>query len=257
MPRESDSGYDSDESDLETEWLFPPDARSDPSRRAENSPAADTRADAGDRIGAFEKAAFGVDNSPARGTEADDRTLAAPEVGTVPAGAVGEKSPARRSRKRVLAFTTLVVLLVVAAVGAVATIGRNGGAKSSSGTMPTAGRKGSTSTGSRTDVTTTTTPAPASSAPSAAPSAPVSFTVRSSCGGRDCAVAVREQPSKAAKQVGSLRTGQVVQISCSTHGDSVDDHDTGQRSDVWYRFADTGGYSSAIYLQGPAVQDCR
>ena len=33
MPRESDSGYDSDESDLETEWLFPPDAGSDPSRR--------------------------------------------------------------------------------------------------------------------------------------------------------------------------------------------------------------------------------
>jgi hypothetical protein len=59
----------------------------------------------------------------------------------------------------------------------------------------------------------------------------------------------------AAAAAGSLRNGDVVQVSCSTHGESVADRDTGQRSDVWYRL-DTGRYVSALYLEGPAVPDC-
>jgi hypothetical protein len=66
MARGSDSGHDSEESDLETEWLFPSDVRTD-SPRATNSTTADSPADASDWIAAFEKAAFGVDNSPAFG----------------------------------------------------------------------------------------------------------------------------------------------------------------------------------------------
>jgi hypothetical protein len=248
MARGSDSGHDSEERDLETEWLFPSDVRSD-SARATNSTAADPPADVGDRIVAFEKAAFGVDNSPAFRTDAGDRAHAVSGVAPATAEAFGEMPPAGRSRKRVLVFAAIVVLLAVAAVGVVAGVGRNGGAKSSPRVAPTARSEASTSTTSRAEVTTTIAPAPA-------PSAPISFTVHSSCGGRDCEVAVRERPSTAAEAVGSLRSGEAVQIACSTHGDRIDDRDTGQQSDVWYRLAGTGGYSSALYLEGPTVQDC-
>jgi hypothetical protein len=249
MARGSDSGHDSEERDRETEWLFPSDARSDSTMRGGDSTSADTPADAGDQIAAFEKAAFGVDNSPAFRTDIDDGTRAASGVVPATAEAFGEIPPAGRSRKRVLVFAAVVVLLGVAAVGVVAAVGRDDGGKSRPRVAPTARNEASTSTASRAEVTTTIAPAPA-------PSAPIAFTVHSSCGGRDCAVAVRERPSTAAKTVRSLRSGEVVQISCSTHGDRIDDRDTGQQSDVWYRLAGTAGYSSALYLAGPAVQDC-
>jgi hypothetical protein len=249
MASGSDSEYDSDERDLETEWLFPSDARSDSATRTGGSTTAGTRTEADDRIAAFEKAAFGVDNSPTFRTNTGDRTRTASRVVAAPTEAFGEMPPAGRSRKRVLIFAAVVVLLGVAAVGVIATVGRNDGAKSSPRVAPTARSEAPTSTASRAEVTTTIAPAPA-------PSAPIAFTVHSSCGGRDCAVAVRERPSTAAKTVRSLRSGEVVQITCSTHGDRIDDRDTGQQSDVWYRLAGTAGYSSALYLAGPTVQDC-
>jgi hypothetical protein len=55
---------------------------------------------------------------------------------------------------------------------------------------------------------------------------------------------------------GSLRAGEVVQVNCSTRGELVEDRDTGQRSDVWYRLAGTNGYTSSLYLTGPTVPDC-
>jgi hypothetical protein len=248
MARGSDSGHDSEESDVETEWLFPSDVRTD-SARATNSTTADSPADASDWIAAFEKAAFGVDNSPAFRTDTGERTHAVSGVTPASEEAFGEMPPTGRSRKRVLVFAAIVVLLAVAAVGVVAGVGRNDGAKSSPRVAPTARSEASTSTTSRAEVTTTIAQAPA-------PSAPISFTVNSSCGGRNCDVAVRERPSTAAKTVRSLRSGEAVQISCSTHGDRIDDRDTGQQSDVWYRLAGTDGYSSALYLAGPSVQDC-
>jgi hypothetical protein len=116
MARGSDSGHDSEDRDLETESLFPSDVRSD-SARATNSTAADPPADVGDRIVAFEKAAFGVDNSPAFRTDAGDRAHAVSGVAPATAAAFGELPPAGRSRKRVLIFAAIVVLLAVAAVG--------------------------------------------------------------------------------------------------------------------------------------------
>jgi hypothetical protein len=249
MVSESDSGHESDERDVEADWLFPSEVRSDPAGGAGNSSTADTPADVRDRIAAFERAAFGVENSPAFPTDTEDRAHTASEGVSATAEVFTEMPPVGRSRKRILIFAAVVVLLGAAAVGAVAAIGRDDGAKSSSSVPPAARSEASTSAGSRAEVTTTITPAPV-------PSAPIAFTVHSSCGGRDCAVAVRERPNTAAKQVGSLRTGQIVQIMCSTHGDLIDDRDTGQRSDVWYRLADTDGYSSAMYLDGPTVQDC-
>ena len=248
MARGSDSGHDSEERDPETEWLFPSDVRSD-SAAATNSTTADPPSDAGDWIAEFEKAAFGVDNSPAFRTDTADRTNGVSGIAPATAEAFEEMPPARRSRKWVVVFAAIVVLLAVAAVGVVAGVGRNGGAKPSQRVAPRARSEASTSTTSRAEVTTTITPAPT-------PSAPISFTVHSSCSGRDCEVAVRERPSTAAKTVRSLRSGDAVQISCSTHGDRIDDRDTGQQSDVWYRLAGTGGYSSALYLEGPPVQDC-
>src|SRR4029450_6539882 len=100
---------------------------------------------------------------------------------------------------------------------------------------------------SRAVAPTTLAPTAAPSAPSASPSPPVGFTVHSTCSGRDCAVTVREGPSTVSKNVGSLSWGQGVQVNCSTHGESIEDTDTRQRSDVWYRLADTAGYVSAVY----------
>jgi hypothetical protein len=255
MASDADSGHDSDEADPETEWLFPSNVRADPATRAGSSSTAATHADA-DRIAAFEEAAFSSDSSGAFPTDPDARTESDSGVVPATAAASGATPRAGRSRKRDLVVAAVVVLVImVAAVGVVAAIRRDGGAKSSSGVPAVRGER-STSTTSRAQVTTTIAPTVAPSAPSTLPSTPTSFTVRANCGGRDCAVAVRERPSTGARQVATLRTGQIVQINCSTHGDSIDDRDTGRRSDVWYRFADTDGYSSALYLEGPTVADC-
>lgn len=253
MASDSDSGRDSGEADQETEWLFPSDSRSEPATQGDRSASTDTPADA-DRVTAFDEAAFGAENSGAFRT--DPVTEPAPTRSPFqPPERPSERTrEPRRSRKRLLVVAAVVVLLiVVAGVGVVAAMRRDGGAKSSSGAVRS---HGSTSTTSRAQVTTTVAPAVTSVAPSTSPATPAAFTVRASCAGRDCAVAVREAPSASARQVTSLRTGQVVQINCSTHGDAIDDRDTGRRSDVWYRFADTGGYSSALYLDGPTVPDC-
>jgi Mrp family chromosome partitioning ATPase len=39
-------------------------------------------------------------------------------------------------------------------------------------------------------------------------------------------------------------------------GGSINDADTWHQSDVWYRLAETNGYSPAIYLECPAVPAC-
>jgi Bacterial SH3 domain len=255
MASRSDSGHDSDERHLDRELFDTSDSHSDAAKRAGNASTADTRADASGWIRSFEEAAFGVANSPAFGTDTDDRTRAESRAATADA-AFGDM-PTVRSRKRLMVVAAVVVLLVAAAAGgAVALIGHNGEAKSSSGVSTTAGSESSTITGSRAVAPTTIAPAAAPSAPPASTSTHTSFTVHSTCGGRDCAVAVREKPSTDARNVGSLRAGEVVQISCSTHGELIQDSDTGQRSDVWYRLAGTDGYSSAAYLEGPTVPDC-
>jgi len=232
---------------LESDWLFQSDIRSNSATRASDSTTADTRAESGERIAAFEKAAFGLDNSSTFQPDAGARTRAASRGVPAATDAFVEAPPARRSPKRVLIFAAVVVLLGIAAVGVVAAIGRDNGAKSSPRVAPAARSEVATSTAPPAEVTTTIAAAPP-------PSEPIAFTVR--CGGGDCAVAVRERPSTAAKTVRSLRSGDVVQISCSTHGDRIDDRDIGQESDVWYRLAGIDGYSSALYLQGPTVQDC-
>ncbi len=177
----------------------------------------------------------------------DDRSRAPSDVAGPPSAADAPRG--RRSPRRMAVVAALVVLLaVVGGVVGVALIGRGGGTKSSS-----SGR--STNTVSRSAVTSTTAPA---TAPSTVPvpSTPAAFTVHSTCEGRDCSLAVHDVPSTAAKKVGSLGSGDVVQVACSTHGELVADKDTGQQSDVWYRLADRPGYSSAAYLQGPTVPEC-
>jgi hypothetical protein len=177
----------------------------------------------------------------------DDWSRAPSDVAGPPSAADAPR--VSRSPRRMAVVAPLVVLLVVVgAVVGVALIGRGGGTESSS-----SGR--STNTVPRSAVTSTTAPA---TAPSTVPvpSTPAAFTVHATCAGRDCSLAVHDVPGKAAKRVGSLRSGDVVQVACSTHGELVADKDTGQQSDVWYRLADRPGYTSAAYLQGPTVPDC-
>jgi hypothetical protein len=153
----------------------------------------------------------------------------------------------------VLASAIAAVLVVCGAVGAVAVLRRDGGADARSRAPTTAGTKRTTATTSATTVMS----APATtSAPFAASSAPTAFTVHATCGGRDCTVVVHQGSTTSTARVGSLRSGETTQVSCSTHGEAVTDRDTGQRSDVWYRLADGRGYASALYLQGPTVADC-
>jgi hypothetical protein len=201
--------------------------------------------------------AFGVENLPALPADTDGRTRAASGVATAAAQAFGDKWTAGPSRKRVASVAAVVVLLVVVAViGVLALMGRNDGADSNSTVATTARSRSSTTTTSGSAAATTIAPPATPSPPSALPSTPVPFTVLSTCGSRDCIVAVREGPNTAAKTIRSVRAGDVVQINCSAHGESIEDTDTGKRSDVWYRLADTGGYSSAVYLEGRTVPDC-
>ncbi len=183
----------------------------------------------------------------------DDRARPVSEPATGDVGAFEDTRAPKRSRKRVAVVAAAVVLVLVGAVVAAgAVIERDDGGKSSSSGSGTVTSHRSTTT-SRPAVSTTITTA---AAPPTAVPTPGPFTVRSTCGGRACTVAVHEGSTTAAAAAGSLRDGEVVQVSCSTHGESVADRDTGQRSDVWYRLADRGGYASALYLEGPAVPDC-
>lgn len=247
MTEESGSEDERDE-DVETEWLFPSSPSSDSTHHDDDS-AAET-VDTGDSVAAFEHAAFGVDGPPASGTDSEPRTPA--QSTAVPAfltrASVEDRPRAGRSRKWLVVGAAIVALLVVGAVGVFAALERGDGTKRSSHSAATGESTTPASTSPTSAVTTT------ASTPSA--SGPVAFTVHSTCNGRDCEVAVRERPSLGAKKVGALHTGDVAQVTCSAQGDSVDDHDTGQRSDVWYRLAGTNGYSSSLYLQGPAVQAC-
>jgi hypothetical protein len=201
--------------------------------------------------------AFAVEDAAASPADTDGRSRAASGVVTATAPALEGMWTAGPSRKRVASVAAVVALLVVVAViGVLALIGRNDGPDSSSSVATTARSNSSTTTTSGSAAATTISPAATPSPPSALPSTPVPFTVLSTCGGRDCTVAVREGPNTAAKMVRSVRSGEVVQINCSVHGESIEDPDTGQRSDMWYRLADTSGYSSAVYLEGRTVPDC-
>jgi Bacterial SH3 domain len=200
---------------------------------------------------------FAEENLPALPVDTDGRTRAASGVATAVAQAFGDIWTAGPSRKRVASVAAVVVLLmVVGVIGVLALMGRNDGADSSSSVPATTRSKSSTTTTSGSAAATTITPPATPSPPSGLPSTAVPFTVLSTCGGRDCTVAVREGPNTAAQMVRSVRSGEVVQINCSVHGESIEDPDTGQRSDMWYRLADTSGYSSAVYLEGGTVPGC-
>ncbi len=158
----------------------------------------------------------------------------------------------RRSRRWVALVAAAALLLLGGATALVALAGRSDTGK------PSAAKSKGRSTTRTSALGSTTTVAPSTTATTATPlpPAPQSFTVQSECGSRQCALTVRAGPGKAAQRVANLRTGQVVQIDCSTHGELVKDADSGQQSDVWYRYAGTNNYSSALYLQGPTVPSC-
>ena len=157
-----------------------------------------------------------------------------------------------RSRRWLVVIAAVAVLLLGGATALVALAGRSDTGK------PSAAKSKSRSTTRTSALGGTTTTAPSTTATTATPlpPAPQSFTVQSECGSRQCALTVRAGPGKAAQRVANLRTGQVVQIDCSTHGELVKDADSGQQSDEWYRYAGTNNYSSALYLQGPTVPSC-
>jgi hypothetical protein len=195
-----------------------------------------------------EKSRADPDDSPALSTDTSHWPGAAPSITTRATTMLGRGQHRKGSGGTPLIVAAIVVLVVVFAVGLVIVTGRSAGHKSSSSAGTTA----------RSSVTTTTavTPTSAPSPASVPPAAPARFTVQSTCGGRACSVAVRDSPNTAGKSAGSLRNGDVVQVSCSTKGESVADRDTGQRSDVWYRLADRSGYASALYLTGPSLPQC-
>lgn len=184
------------------------------------------------------------------GEEAGDSPPVTPRAAT-PYTAPVHRRPRthRRSRRWLVVTAAVAVLLVGGATAVVALAGRGGGGKPA----PSAAQA-HRSNSSTTAATTTTSAAPAITA--GPPPGPKSFTVQSTCRGRQCSLAVHNGPQKNAQGVGQVQNGQVVQIDCSTHGDLVKDTDTGQQSDVWYRYAGANTYSSSLYLQGPPVPNC-
>jgi hypothetical protein len=271
MGRRPRSGNTPNGRHVESDWFNLGPDTTDDDTRADTSEAPDVPADHGDWIESLQEVDFTGDAAtqerkpPPRwwdeeglpspesevdtGIERDDTTRADAEQAT-PTAAVANKPKPRRSRQRVAIASAIGVLLVGAAVGFVALTWRGSGTKATSS---------ATTTATSGKATATTAGAPTTVAPGVAmvpPAGPGSFTAHSTCGGRDCTVAVRDGPGTTAKRVDSLRTGQVVQIDCSTHGEPVTDRDTGRTSDVWYRQTVSHNYSSALYLDGPPVPDC-
>ncbi len=209
---------------------------------------------------ADEDAAFDVEDVPApQPPETDERidvSEDAPPVTRraskpVSAPVRARARAPRRSRRWVALVAAAAVLLLGGATALVALAGRSDTGK------PSAAKSKSGSTTRTSALGGTTTIAPTTPTTSVrTPAAPQSFTVQSTCGRRACALGVRAGPAKTAQLVNNIRTGQVVQIDCSTHGELVKDADSGQQSDMWYRYAGTNTYSSALYLQGPTVPSC-
>jgi hypothetical protein len=162
---------------------------------------------------------------------------------------------APRSRRRLVIVAAAAGLLLGGATAVVALVGHGDGGDAARNAAISNRNRGSATTtpavGSTTNVVPTTAPAG-----STLPPAPQSFTVQSTCGTRSCGLEMRAGPAKTAQHVSNLRSGQVVQIECSVHGEQVRDSDTGNQSDLWYRYAGTHSYSSALYLQGPPVPSC-
>jgi hypothetical protein len=169
----------------------------------------------------------------------------------------GADAPApKRSRRRVAAVAAAAVLLAGGVVAFLALAARNGENKRNPTAVTTIGRGNSTTITSAARPTITSAPPATATSSSVLPPGARPFTVQSTCGARQCALGVRDGPAKTAREVNSLRTGQVVQIDCATHGEQVRDTDTGRQSDVWYRYLGTNNYSSGLYLQGPPVPSC-
>jgi hypothetical protein len=202
--------------------------------------------------------------SPQSPAEADEWFDGGPEDEPPVADGAGEpldaplptSTQAPRSRRRVVIVAAAAGLLLGGAVAVVALVGHGGSNEATRNAAISNRNRGSATTtpavGSTTNVVPTTS-APAGSTP---PPAPQSFTVQSTCGTRSCGLEMRAGPAKTAQHVSNLRSGQVVQIECSVHGEQVRDNDTGNQSDLWYRYAGTHNYSSALYLQGPPVPSC-
>jgi hypothetical protein len=155
---------------------------------------------------------------------------------------------APRSRRRVVIVAAAAGLLLGSAVAVVALIGHGGGGNAAGNAAISNRNRGS--------ATTNVVPTTSAPAGSTLPPSPQSFTVQSTCGTRSCGLEMRAGPAKTAQHVNNLRSGEVVQIECSVHGEQVRDNDTGRQSDLWYRYAGTHNYSSALYLQGPPVPSC-
>jgi hypothetical protein len=175
---------------------------------------------------------------------------AKPSTAPVRAGARRGK----RSRRSVALVAAAAVLFLGGATAVVALAGRSGGGRPTVKAATNASNNSST----RTTGVGATTSAPSATATPAStpPRGPRSFTVQATCGRRECTLEVRAGPGKVAQRVSDFHSGQVVQIDCYTHGEQVKDADTGQQSDLWYRYAGTNNYSSALYLQGPPVASC-
>src|SRR5947207_5373356 len=142
---------------------------------------------------------------PALFADTDDWSSTAPETAAPTPAALGSGPTRKRSPRKAAAVAGIAVLLLVVVVGAVIVIGGSAG-KNARSRVETSEQSTATTTRG---TTTTTVP---TSVPNAPPS-PASFTVHSTCHGRNCAVAVRDGPGKAAqKQVGSLPTGDVVKV---------------------------------------------
>jgi hypothetical protein len=189
--------------------------------------------------------------------EADEWFDAGPEDGPPAADGAGEPLDAplpastrapRRSRRRLVIIAAAAGLLLGSTAAVVALVGR--------GSDDEAARNAAISNRNRGSATTNVVPTSSAPASSALPPAPQGFTVQSTCGTRSCGLEMRAGPAKTAQPVSNLRSGQVVQIECSVHGEQVRDSDTGNQSDLWYRYAGTHSYSSALYLQGPPVPSC-
>ncbi|MFI9724306.1 SH3 domain-containing protein [Streptomyces sp. NPDC052396] len=56
-------------------------------------------------------------------------------------------------------------------------------------------------------------------------------------------LSIRERPTTAARYLGAVKPGSVIELSCKKHGQTV------QGNDIWYLLASKPGYVSARYVK--------
>lgn len=95
-------------------------------------------------------------------------------------------------------------------------------------------------------------------ATTALPVGPQKYTITADCGNANCKIELFAAPWDEQRIVvaGNVKNGDEVLIECFRRGETAENPDTGQSSDVWLKLQGADQYATAMYAVGPPVPPC-